>query len=151
MTLLERKGGSVGRKWVYIFNRRNGKKLIPGNAKATCEIRIFPFPTCPRTRKRRHPGASASAHPSAPPDLVVGDIPGGAARMLSARRSHTGCCLSFQGRRNGLKVQAQGKTLLWMEIPVDSSPSPGRGWKFVLKEHPRAPNGCYTFLPFRWH
>jgi hypothetical protein len=38
MTLLERKGGSVGRKWVYIFNRRNGKKLIPGYS-------VLTFPT----------------------------------------------------------------------------------------------------------
>ena len=29
MTLLERKGGSVGGKWLYSFNRQNGKKLIP--------------------------------------------------------------------------------------------------------------------------
>jgi hypothetical protein len=29
MTLLERKGRSVGRKWMYIFDRRNGKKSIP--------------------------------------------------------------------------------------------------------------------------
>jgi len=29
MMLLERIGGSVGRKWVYIFNRPNGKKSIP--------------------------------------------------------------------------------------------------------------------------
>jgi len=28
------KGGSVGRKEVYIFNRRNGKKLIPGKINA---------------------------------------------------------------------------------------------------------------------
>jgi len=29
MSLLNREGGSVGRNWVYIFDHRNGKKLIP--------------------------------------------------------------------------------------------------------------------------
>jgi len=28
---LGEKGCSVGRKWVYIFNRRKAEKLIPGN------------------------------------------------------------------------------------------------------------------------
>jgi len=29
MTLGEKKERPVGRKWVYVFNRRNAKKLIP--------------------------------------------------------------------------------------------------------------------------
>ena len=31
MTLWERKLSSVGRKWVYAFNPRKAKKLIPAN------------------------------------------------------------------------------------------------------------------------
>jgi hypothetical protein len=39
MTLLERKGGSVGRKEVYVVNRRNGKKLIPAGGKCPGHVK----------------------------------------------------------------------------------------------------------------
>ena len=44
MALSEEKLYSVGRRWVYIFNRREAKKFIPVNLTMPCQQSIAEAP-----------------------------------------------------------------------------------------------------------